>query len=444
MNKLKLLSVLWMLLTAGMIQAQDSIRIDLPKALEIALSESPTMRIADRDIKIKQYAKKEQIVGLFPDASLSGSFSRTIQKQTMSMDFDNKSMEIKVGKYNNYSGSLNISLPIIIPTLWHSIQLSQLDIDLALESARASKISLISEVKKAYYRMLLAQDAYKVLLLNHQNSEMNYKLVKEQYDQQMASEFDLLRADVQLKNQRPAVISAKSGLDLSTMMLKVLIGVDVNEPIIFEGSLSDFEEVMLSNNQVLISDSLSLAENSHLLQLNITAEQLERTRKILISSSCPTLALGGAYQYFTMSDDFKFKKYKWYPYSYVGVSLKIPLVSWAATKYQLQSNQLLQETLNDQKTELERNLRVGINNAINNIHNALEQLFSNKESVMQAERAYSISQKQYEIGLCTWLDLSNTELALTRARLAYTQSIYDYLSGYADLDAILGNDNSPY
>ncbi|MDD4848086.1 MAG: TolC family protein [Bacteroidales bacterium] len=442
MKKMKFLSVVVLLmLTTASLQSQDSIRMDLNKALEVALSESPTMRIADRDITIKQYAKQEQIVGLFPDASLSGSFSRTIQKQTMAMDFQGNSMEIEVGKFNNYSGALNISLPIVAPALWNSIKLSQLDVELALESARSSKISLIAEVKKAYYGMMLAQDSYDVLLLNYKNTEMNYQLVKDQYEQQMASEFDLLRADVQLKNQRPNIVSAKSGLDLATMMLKVLIGVDVNEPIIFEGTLADFESEMLSNNQVPVSDSLSLEENTTLMQLNIASQQLERARKILVSSSCPTLALGGAYQYFTMSDDFKFKEYQWYPYSYVGLSLNIPLVSWASTNYQLKSNKLSQENLNDQKLDLERNLRVSVNNSINNINNALEQLLSNKESVMQAERAYSISQKQYEVGLCTWLDLSNTELALTRARLAYTQSIYDYLSGYADLEAVLGNNN---
>lgn len=437
--KFLLLAVLLMFMTASHLHSQDSIRMDLNKALEVALSESPTMRISNRDIEIKKYAKKEQIVGLFPDASISGSFSRTIKKQTMAMDFEGMDMEIAVGKFNNFNGALNISLPLVVPALWNSVKLSQLDVDLALESARSSKISLVAEVKKAYYGMLLAQDSYKVLLLNYQNTEMNYNLVRNQYEQEMASEFDLLRADVQLKNQRPNIVSAKSGLDLATMMLKVLIGVDVNEPIIFEGALSDFEDDMLTNNQVPVSENLSLEQNTTMLQLEIANQQLERARKILLSSSCPTLALGGAYQIYTMSDDFKFKDYKWFPYSYVGLSLNIPIVSWASTNYQLKSNKLSQENLNDQKMDLERNLRVSINNSINNINNALEQLVSNKESVNQAERAYSISQKQYEVGLCTWLDLSNTELALTRARLAYTQSIYDYLSSYADLEAVLGN-----
>ena len=67
-------------------QSQDSVHVDLNKAIEIALSETPTMRIADRDVQVKKYYKKEQIASLFPDVSLAGNYNRTLLKQQMSMD----------------------------------------------------------------------------------------------------------------------------------------------------------------------------------------------------------------------------------------------------------------------------------------------------------------------------------------------------------------------
>ena len=86
-----------------MVQAQDSIHVDLDKALEIALSESPTMRIADRTVDIKREYKKEQLVSLFPDVSVVGNYNRTLLKQTMSMDMGGQTMNIKVGRDNTYS-----------------------------------------------------------------------------------------------------------------------------------------------------------------------------------------------------------------------------------------------------------------------------------------------------------------------------------------------------
>lgn len=419
-------------------ETQDSIRIDLNKALEIALSENPTMRIAGRDIEVKKNYKREQIVSLFPDVSLSAGYNRNLKKQMMAMEMQGTVVEIEVGTDNTYNAGLSLTLPIIAPALWNNVKLSQLDVELAMESARASKISLINEVKKAYYNLLLAKDSYLVLLKNYQNVEDNFQNIAAKYEQGLASEFDKLRAEVQVKNQIPNLKSAASGVDLATMMLKVLMGVSVNEPLLFEGSLSDYESLMTERSVPKAGD-LSLENNTDLHQLDLSIAQLNRSLSIIKSSAAPTLAFTGALQLNSMNDDFNFAKYKWYPYAYVGVGLNVPIVSWASTSYRVKSSKLNIQSLEDQRNYLEENLRLNINNALNQINNATEELESNRENVKQAEKAQSISQKQYEIGMGTWLDLSAAEVALTSARLAYTQSIYNYLTAYADLERILGN-----
>lgn len=417
---------------------KDSIKVDLQKAIEIGLSESPSILIANRNIEIKKIYKKEQITTLFPDAYLSGSYNRTIKKQVMSMDFAGRQMEIEVGTDNNYMLGLNFSLPIVMPTLWQNLKLSQNDIELAIESARASKISLVREVKKAFYALLIAQESYATLKQNFDNVEQTNKLIINKYNEGLVSEFEKLRADVQLKNQLPQLSAAKNAIALATMMLKVLIGVNLTEPIIFEGNLADFEEEMI-NKAIVSLDSFSLEKNSDLRSFEITQKTVEISQKMIISSACPTLALGGNYQYMAMNNDFKFSEYNWIPYSVIGLSLKIPIVSWAATSYKLKQNKLLLANMDDQKKLLENNLRLGIQNSLNNIEKAIEDLASHKETMLQAEKAYEIVQKQYDLGMATWLDLSSAELAMTGTKLTYYQSIYNYLAAHADLDAILGN-----
>ena len=417
---------------------QDSIRIDLNRAIEIALSENPTMRISGRDIEVKKNYKREQIVALFPDISASGSYNHTIQKQKMAIDMMGTPMEMEVGTANSWNAGFSASLPVVVPALWYNVKLSQLDVELALENARSSRISLINEVKKAYYNYLLAQNSYEVLLLNYNNVQMNFDNINQKYEQGLASEFDKLRAEVQVKNQIPNIKSAENALELSIMMLKVLIGVDIREPFVFEGRLEDFEAEMLSKPIPSI-DNLSLVNNPDLAQLEISLKQLNTAQKLTISSAAPNLALSGGWQIGSMSDNLKFKEYNWFPYSYVAVGLTIPIVSWAGTAYKIKSNKLNIQSLEDQKQYLEETMKLNVRNSINQITTAIEELTSNKETVIQAEKAYSIAQKQYEIGMSTWLDLSSAELALTSSRLAYNQSIYNYLAAYADLEKILGN-----
>ena len=66
--------------------------ITLEQALEIALSENVSVKVADLEIKRTQYAEKGTYAALFPQIDASGAYQRTIKKQVMYMDFDMSSL----------------------------------------------------------------------------------------------------------------------------------------------------------------------------------------------------------------------------------------------------------------------------------------------------------------------------------------------------------------
>ena len=420
---------------ATLAQAQDSVHINLNKAIEIALSESPTMRIADRSVDIKREYKKEQIVSLFPDVSVAANYNRTLLKQTMSMDMGGQTMNIKVGRDNTYSVGANLSLPIVSFPLWSSLKLSSMDIEMALESARSSKIELVNQVKHAYYTYLLAKQSYDVLQSSYAHLEESNNLVTNSFNQGLVSEFEKLRSDVALQNQRPQVNSAAKSVKLAGMRLKVLLGMDVNEPVIFDGQLSDYEQNVLSATMPSESD-VQLMYNSALRQLDLGIDQLEQSKKIVRGASLPMLALAGAFQYSGMGDDGG--KFTNYPYSYVALSLQVPIVGWAATHYKLKQSEMNIANMRDQRADVERNLRLGVQSYLNDMQQAIEDLAADSETMRQAQKAYDIAKKQYEVGMNTWLDLNTAELTLTTSRLTYCQAIFNYLVAKANLDATLG------
>jgi outer membrane protein TolC len=441
----------------------DTVRIDINKAIEIALSENPTMRIAGRDIEVKKNYKKEQVVTLFPTVSASMSYNNTLQKQKMVMegggmgDLMNTLGEIasalgldfggggggggsepmEIGTTNNWSTGINFSLPIIAPAAWFNLKLSQLDVELAMENARSSKISLINEVKKAYYNYLLAKESYLVLQSNYNNLQLNFEDISRKFEQGMASELEKMRSEVQMKNQIPSIKSAERNIELALMMLKIMIGVNVNEAIVFEGMLADFEEKM-RNTPLPDINALGLSDNPDMNKLDIAIKQLNTGVKIMKSSSAPTLGLSGVWQYSAMSNNLEFKNYNWFPYSYIAIGLNIPITSWAGTAYKIKSSRLNIRNLEDQKKYLEDNLKISVLNSINQINHAVEELESNKSTMLLAEKVYDISKKQYEVGLATWLDMNSVELSLISSQLAYYQSVYNYLSAYTKLKKILG------
>ena len=55
--------------------------ITLEQALEIALSENVSVKVADKEIQRAEYAKKGTYAALFPQIDGSASFQRTIETQ---------------------------------------------------------------------------------------------------------------------------------------------------------------------------------------------------------------------------------------------------------------------------------------------------------------------------------------------------------------------------
>ena len=152
----------------------------------------------------------------------------------------------------------------------------------------------------------------------------------------------------------------------------------------------------------------------------------------------PTLSLTGLYQWTAMNNDFKFKDYMWNPYSMVGLSLSIPIFSGGSKIYKIKQTRNSIEQLSLQREDTQRNLQLAIKQYIDNMNTCVKRFDASQKGVEQAERGYMISQKRYDTGAGTLLEMNDSELALTQAKLNFNQANYDYKVAKADLEKVLG------
>lgn len=441
--KFVLSTALICLVHSSVLKAQDTLTVSLTKALEIAMSENPTIKVADKEIERVDYSKKERIAGLFPTISASAAYQRALKKQRMFLPFSiipgtpPDPAGIEIGVDNTINTGVSASLPIISPTLWASIEMTELDAMLALESARSSKLSLINQVTKTYYGVLMAQDSYNVLKKSYDNTVENARIVKNKFEQGQVSEYDWIRADVQVRNVKSNVVSAESGVNLSKLQLKMLMGMDMTVTIKVEGTLSDFEANLYGD--VLSIDTTTLKTNTDMNQFDLKSKQLDHSLKMQKAGWWPTLAASFNYQYMTMANDKV--AFTWFPTSSASVSLSIPIFQGGARIYKQKQIKIQQDELKYQRENLQRNLELQAITYLDNIKKAIEKIESNKEGMRQADKAMMISQKRYDVGLGTYLDLTNSEISYIQAGLSYNQSIYDYLSAKSDLEKLLGKDS---
>ena len=446
MNRLKRLTGKKMLLTAmalcafGFAKAQteqttqNTLTLTLDKALEIALDENPTIKVAAEEIALKKVASKEAWQSLLPEASLNGSLDHTIKAAEMKLN----DMSFKMGQdgTNTANAGLSINLPLFAPAVYRAMSMTKTDIELAVEKSRASELDLINQVTKAYYQLMLAQDSYEVLQGSYKLAEDNFNVVNAKYQQGAVSEFDKISAEVQMRSIKPNVISAANAVTLAKLQLKVLMGITADVDIKTDDNLTNYESMLFANQ--LKEEDMSLENNTTMKQFELNMKLLEKNVKSLKTNFMPTLSMSFSYQYQSLyNPNINFFDYTWSNSSSLMFNLSIPLYR-ASNFTKVKSARIQMRQLDWNRIDTERKLNMQVVSYRNNMTASSEQVVSNKENVMQAEKAVQIAGKRYEVGKGTVLELNSSQVSLTQAQLTYNQSIYDYLVAKADLNQVLG------
>jgi outer membrane protein TolC len=95
-----------------------------------------------------------------------------------------------------------------------------------------------------------------------------------------------------------------------------------------------------------------------------------------------------------------------------------------------------------QRQDVERNLQLAVKQYMDNMSNCIKRFDAAQKGVEQAERGYTIARKRYDTGAGTLLEVNDSELAMTQARLNFNQSIYEYMVAKSDLEKTLGKQHT--
>ena len=448
------------LMSLGITSAQQTgevLTLSINEAIELALSDNPTVKVANLEIERYDYVRKQTLASLYPSVDVSGQYSLAIRRQEMTQGFS-------FGGKNTFNVSGSVALPLFVPAIYEQLKMTRTQMESAVESARATRIDMVASVRSAYYNVLLAEQSLAVLKEAIKTTEQVVENTKRLYENGLASEYDYLTAQVQLSNLKPQVLQTENAIGLTKLQLKMYLSIPESVDVAVVGSLDNFRDQVLLNEDF----SYDIADNTTVRNLDIQEKMLKHQERLIQSSRMPSLAafgqvscigqervdlsglMGGmsggqgsaeqmnaAITRAAASDQSKFW---WQAPISVGAQISIPIFAGFNKTNQLREvrNQMAQ--LNMQREYAEQGVRLQIEQAVNTLLTARETMLSNELTVEQAQKAYNISLTRYNAGAGTILELNSSQLSLTQAQLSYSQSIYDYLSAYASYEKTLGKE----
>ncbi|MGC8964537.1 MAG: TolC family protein [Brevinematia bacterium] len=302
----------------------------------------------------------------------------------------------------------------------------------------------IYNLKIAYYNYLFAKEFAKISQETDKRLEENVRIAEANYAAGIFSDLDLIRAKVQLINNKPNLYSSSNNVRIQKLNLINLLGLDINEVDNIE-ILGNIEDIKREFSNVVIDfdyyKSVIPSTNPDLAILKRLIDLSEISKNVSLSANKPTVALFFNYTYeLKKTNNFENERY-WKDSWTAGIQLNIPISELIPISKSYANMENADYSISKSKQNYETTLNL-INIQIDQIklkiNENLQNISAQEANVEQAKRSLDIITQRYSYGNASSLDLIDAQLAYQQAELNLLSSWVSYVNNILNLYKLSG------
>lgn len=426
--KNKIVSVLLTLLfffCAGISGAGETKILTLEESINITLSNNPNILSSQQKLLSGKWKVAETSGGFYPQISASGSYSRLSEVSAF---------EIPAGTFG--PGTPAASFSSGQPDVWtikasaqqylftwfralNTYKQSKANFEAAKLDCEKTKAQTVLDVTKGFYGIILANELVKVSEEAIKNAEIHLENAQRNFKAGVSSEFDVLKAEVQLSNLKPQLIKVRNNLKLAKNSFRNLLKIDDNTPFELQGELK-YNPLEYELKEGINKAILSRVE---LKQINYQKVVADLAVKIADSGNKPNLSFSYYYQWQKgqSSDPEEWEK-SWT----AGANLSIPIFDGFITRARVKQAKAALEDLKIAESSFIQNIKLEVEQAYYELKENEEIIISQEKNIQQAKKALELVEARYREGMATNAEVMDTQLVLLQTRLNMLQALYDY------------------
>lgn len=411
--------------------------LTLQDAIQVGLKQNETVLIAQQEVEKAGGQIGTAWAEAFPKLSFNGFYTRNWE--TPAAVFGGR--VFRFGTTNVLNGGATLTIPLYkggktlaARRVAHAFREYT---DASLTNTRQQ---VAFDIQRAFYGVLLANELVTVNESALKQAEAHLEQVVRLHKVGTASDYDLLRAQVQVANLKPAVITARNNRDMAVLALKNVIGLDLNASIDTRGSLAEAAvEQLPETSDVESTIRLALKNRPDLAAMEYRLDMLEDAVRIQAGEMRPTVNVISNYQTQAQLNDLQGLKRDQFVNSYSSrLVFDIPVFDGRKSHGEVtRARADLMET-EYARRRLQKNAELEVRQAFMRVQEARERLTAQQETVAQAQKGLDIAEVRYRTGVGTQLETLDAQLVLTQARTNQAQGLNDYVIAVAGLKKAIG------
>jgi outer membrane protein len=407
---------------AGRLSLEDCLKLTLTnnKVLQKTLEE----REAARGVELGSYST------ILPTVELSANYERLDQVSSFTIGTG----KVSLGSLDNYSAALLVTQPLFaggaIPARINAGRLAALQAD---QTVRGAVQETVYAAQLGYYNVLLDQHLYTISDDAVKSSQAHLDSVRQKRTAGIASDFDVLRAEVELSNFTAELIRSRNAINVAKANLVKIMGVSQ------DSSFSLCDELTYSPFNITMEDAVANAYKNRpdLFSRELGIRQQKELLAIAQSSYFPVVS---GYYRNTWSDPDPHNSMliEWGRAWSSGFTAAWPLFDGFAREGSVISQKARVKQSQIDLVDAEETALFELTKAVLSIEDAAEFVDSQKLNLSRAEEGLRLVEVGYKEGINTQVEVVDAQAALTTAKANYYQAIYSHIVAKLDLQKAMG------
>lgn len=411
-------------------QTHISGALSLEDALKLALVNNKTLQQTAQENQIGRGEVVKSYSAIFPSVDVTADYTRLDEVSS----FDVPGGTVQLGDVDNYSVNLTVTQPFFaggaIGARLNAARLFRL---FANQAVRSAVQDVIAQVASGYYDVLLNQHLFEISSDAVRSAKASLEAVEQKRAVGVASDFDVLRAQVELSNFKAELIKNRNAISVSKIELLKSMGVSQDSEVV----LSD--ELEYKALTVPLAEAVRLAYENRpdLYQREIDVKSQQEALRIAQSRYWPTI--NGFYTNVWAKPDPKTSTIiEWGRAWRFGVVATMPVFDGFGREGAVIQEKARLRQAQISLIDTEETALAELRRAILSIEDAAEFVESQRLNLGRAEEGLRLAEVGFREGINTQVEVLDARSALTRARSLYYEAIYSHNIAKLSLQQAMG------
>jgi outer membrane protein len=444
MIKKILITLLFVLTIGASAQQAKNYSFNLQQAIDHALKYNYTAINAGRDIESSKQKKWETTASGLPQISGSVGYlnnfiftQQGVSGNAFNPEGDpNQVNTIAFGTKHSVNSQLTLSQLIFDGSYVVGLQASKAYLAYFVTAKKKTDADIREMIINSYGNVLLAEESIKILESNKTILEKNYNDINQIYKNGLGEEESVEQISITLASVKSNLSNVKRLKDISLKMLKINLGIEINDDLKLTDNLDDLSKSNLDTAFSKTEFNINNSTDYEVVTSLVTQKRL--LLKLEKSKALPSLGAAVNFGYNAFSNQFTFFQgsQKWNNFSNLGVSLNVPLFSSFGRSSKTQQAKIAYEQAQTQQKEVEQKIKLLYEKSKSDFEFSIEEYTTAKSNLNLAERIEKKQQIKFKEGLSTSFEFSEAQRQLYTAQQSYLQSMVDIINKKAALEKL--------